>query len=84
VVGNCNSNFLKASLLVNEVTSFTREDVIWDNLSNLPSLANTVQSAMLLVIKRLVNQLDSYDREDFHVSIARLRIPVVSSVPDML
>lgn len=84
VVGNCNSNFLKASLLVNEVTSFTREDVVRDNLSNLPSLANTVQSAMLLVIKRLANQLDSYDREDFHVSIARLRIPVVSSVPDML
>jgi Cdc6-like AAA superfamily ATPase len=68
VVANCDANFLKASLLVNEVTSFTREDVIRGTISNLPSLAKTVQSAMLLVIKRLANQLMFYDREDFHVS----------------
>jgi len=68
VLENCDSNFLKASLLVNEVTSLSREDVIRGSLSNLPETAKTVQSATLLVIKRLASQLDSYDREDFHVS----------------
>jgi len=68
VLDNCSSNFLKASLLVSEVTSLCREDAIRDSLSNLPETAKTLKSATLLVIKRLASQLDSYDREDFHVS----------------
>jgi hypothetical protein len=68
VLDNCSSNFLKASLLVREVTSLCREDAIRDSLSNLPETAKTIKSATLLVIKRLASQLDSYDREDFHVS----------------
>lgn len=72
VLANCSSNFLKASLLVSEVTSLCREDAIRDSLSNLPETAKTIKSATLLVIKRLASQLDSYDREDFHVSKNRV------------
>lgn len=68
VIENCNSNFLKASLLVNEVTSLSREDVVRGKLSDLPNVAKTLQSAMMLVIKRLSSQLEGHDREDFHVS----------------
>lgn len=82
VLENCSVNFLKASLLVNEVTSFTREDVIRDSLSNLPLLAKTVQSTMLLVIKRLANQLNSYDREDFRVSDSLRYIEVFNTQSD--
>lgn len=42
VLENCDSNFLKASLLVNEVTSLSREDVIRNSLTNLPGTAKTI------------------------------------------
>jgi hypothetical protein len=83
VVENCNSNFLKASLLVNEVTSFLREDIIRDAIAELPKTAKTIQSATLLVIKRLASQLNSYDREDFHVSrrsLYKLMTTVIADV----
>ena len=68
VIQSCGSNLLKASLLVNEVTSLLREDIIRDSLSNLPETAKTMQSATLLAVKRLASQMNSYYREDFHVS----------------
>lgn len=58
-------NFLRASLLVDEVTSLTREDYIRSRLSNLP---DTTEAAMLLVIDRLGRELHGHHREDFHVS----------------
>lgn len=59
-------NFLRASLLVDEVPSLTREDAIRSRLSDLPG---TTEAAMLLVIERLARKLDGHHREYFHVSL---------------
>ncbi|KAK4555413.1 hypothetical protein LTR86_007710 [Recurvomyces mirabilis] len=67
ILGDCDGNFLKASLIVDEVTSLPREDVIRSTIRNLPS---TLETAMLLVINRLARQLDEHEQEDLHDILA--------------
>ncbi|KAK3670710.1 hypothetical protein LTR78_009402 [Recurvomyces mirabilis] len=67
ILGDCDGNFLKASLIVDEVTSLPREDVIRSTIQDLPS---TLETAMLLVINRLSRQLDEHEQEDLHDILA--------------
>lgn len=67
VLDGCDGNFLKASLVVDEIVSLSREDAIRSFLSNIPS---TIESAMLLVINRLSRQLGTHNLEDLRVSVS--------------
>ncbi|KAK4543970.1 hypothetical protein LTR36_004744 [Oleoguttula mirabilis] len=67
IVEACNGNFLKASLIVDEVTSLSREDVIAKTIASLPK---DLKAAMLLVINRLSRQLDKSSLEDLHDILA--------------
>ena len=60
----CEGNFTWASLLVDELTSFSREDRIRQMLSTLP---RSLEEAVLLQLRRLHRQLDHDELEDLHV-----------------
>jgi len=60
----CEGNFTWASLLVDELASFSREDRIRQMLSTLPQ---SLEEAVLLQLRRLHRQLDHDELEDLHV-----------------
>ena len=61
------TNFLWASLVVDELAALSREDVIRDRLGNLPPDAS---AAMMLVLRRLSQRLDDYAIEDLNDLLA--------------
>lgn len=67
VLEGCDGNFLKASLIADEIVSLSREDVVRFFLRNLPA---TIETAMLLVVDRLSRELERHNLEDLHVSIS--------------
>ena len=58
-------NFLWTSLVVEELASLSREDVVRERLEDLPK---DLPEAMVLTLQRLSGELDTYDLEDLNVS----------------
>lgn len=63
---HCKGDFLRTSLILEEVTSLSREDDIWELLSRPPE---TVAKATSLVLRRLRRSLDKHGLEDLVVSL---------------
>ncbi|KAI0024596.1 hypothetical protein F4780DRAFT_544506 [Xylariomycetidae sp. FL0641] len=61
IVDISKGNFLLASLLIDEVTSLSREQAVWKLLESLPE---TLEGAAPLILKRLERSLEPQDRED--------------------
>lgn len=65
IVHHSEGSFLKASLMIDEITSLSRESAIRKKLQALPS---TLEEATMLVISRLERQFDEDEINDLHVS----------------
>jgi len=61
------ANFLWSCLVVEDLTSISREDVVRARLQDLPS---DVNAAMLLLLSRLARHLDEYATEDLNALLA--------------
>lgn len=68
IVGWCDGNFLKASLVADEVTSLNRDDIVCGTIKSLPK---DLKGAMLLILNRLSRQLDRHHVEDLRVRTFR-------------
>jgi hypothetical protein len=63
---HCRGDFRRASLILDEVTSLSREDDVWARLSRPPKDLNAATS---LIVRKISRGLDAHGLEDLIVSL---------------